>query len=182
MVTSRMSPCATPVAVGLGLVINARSPAAVRPPRPSFTAWAGPPAAAGSLAAYDSTNPVHPQTVAEVTESPIPTTVADPGARLAVGVGVGVGVGVVTELVVATAFGALSWGSPLAALGPEEDVMTQMAAGNVKATAVSHTPPGRRGTRRRNLIDPTIRTFRGLDDFADKALSDDGPQAGRQPA
>src|SRR5665647_3372740 len=105
MVTSRMSPCATPVAVGMGLVINARSPAAVRPPAPRFTAWAGPPAAAGRFAAYDSTNPVHPQTVAEVTESPIPTTVADPGATLAVVVGGGVGVDVATDGAVATVVG-----------------------------------------------------------------------------
>src|ERR1019366_7355969 len=98
MVTSRMSALATPAVVGPGVVINVRSPAAVRPLAPRFTAWAGPPAAAGRLAAYDSTNPVHPQTEAAVTESPIPTTVADPGAIVVVGVAV--------EVVVATAFGA----------------------------------------------------------------------------
>jgi hypothetical protein len=140
-----------------------------------IAARSGPPAAAGRFAAYDSTNPVHPQTVAEVTESPIPTTVADPGATLAVDVGGGVGVGV------ATAFRGVSWGNPSATLGPEEDVATQIAAGNNKAPAVSHTRLSLRG-RRRDLIDPTIRTFRDLDDCADKALSDDGPQAGRQPA
>ena len=184
MVTSRMSACATPVAVGLVLVISARSPSAVRPPAPRFTAWAGPPAAAGRLAAYDSTNPVHSQTVAEVTESPMPTTVAEPGANRGVGVEVGGGVvvGVATDVAVATAFGGVDWGNPSATLGPEEDVATQIAAGNSKAPAVSHTRLGRRGSRRRDLIDPTIRTFRDLDDYADKALSDDGPQAGRQPA
>jgi len=88
--------------------------------------------------------------VAEVTESPIPTTVADPGATRAVDVGggVGVGVGVATDGAVATAFGASSWGSPSAGLGPKEVVMTQIAADSSKTPAVSHIRLGRRGSRR----------------------------------
>jgi hypothetical protein len=109
---------------------------------------------------------VHPQTSAEVTESPIPTTVADPGAKMGVregvgtGVGVGVGCGVVvaTGVGVATAFAGVSWRNPSATLGPEEDVAAQIAAGNRTAPAMSHTRLGRKGSRRRDLMDPTIRT------------------------
>ena len=51
MVTNRVSAWATPSAVGVGVVTRVRSPAAVRPLIPRFTAPAGPPAEVGRCAA-----------------------------------------------------------------------------------------------------------------------------------
>src|SRR5450631_4319325 len=83
MVTSRVSACATPSAVGVGVVTCWSSPAAVRPLAPRLTPRAGPPPEVGRSFAYGSTKPGHPQSVAAVTESPIPTTTAaaEPGVE-----------------------------------------------------------------------------------------------------
>src|SRR5450631_3189234 len=79
MVTSRVSASATPSAVGVGVVTSLSNPAAVRPFEPRLTPRAGPPAEVGRSFAYGSTNPGHPQLVAAVTESAIPTTTAEAG-------------------------------------------------------------------------------------------------------
>ena len=149
MVTSRTSPSATAVAVAPGPVINVRSPAAVSPSAPRFTAWAGPPAAVGRWAAYDFTNPVHPQTSAAVTESPMATTVADPGAM--------VGVGVAAEMGVATAFGTEVWGNPPVGAWATASRMAQIATADRKAPAASQAGPGRRRRWLREFIGRTIR-------------------------
>jgi len=53
----------------------------VRPLAPRLTPRTEPPAGVGRSFAYGSTNPGHPQLVAAVTESPIPTTTEDPGVE-----------------------------------------------------------------------------------------------------
>lgn len=78
-----------------------------------------------------------PQTVAEVTESPIPTTVADPAAMVIVGVAAAV--------VVAKAFGAGSWGNPLVPVEVTAPRMAQTAAVKSRAPTASRAGVGRRG-------------------------------------
>jgi len=113
---------------------------------PRFTSRAGPPAAVGSCAAYDSTNPVHAQAVAEVTESPMPTTKADRGAIVIAGVAADLGFAV--AVVTATGAGArarpptpgrLACPVGLTPLGMPQVAVVNKAVVNSRAAAASQT-------------------------------------------
>jgi len=93
----------------------------------------------GKCAAYDSTNPVHPQTVAEVTESPMPTTTADPGETVG---GVAM-VGVAAGVVVGALFGAGTLRTPAAGVRLVAPRIARTARVHSRALAASHPRLGR---------------------------------------